>query len=187
MSIYDHFEYYKKNYKAFTRPNLTANGTMGGSSFACDQQSYYNGDKTPQQAWYVFDGNYTSGGNEWQINSVKTNNYYWIKWYNPKPLKLSQLKIYNSAGNLSVKDYILQGSDTDGNWTDIVSGTNENTDTNASWIINVPSSAKEYKYWQLQCKPRSTTSIMILEIQFPNATYWDGTYSKVDGGGTTIW
>lgn len=53
MSIYDHFEYYKKNYKAFTRPNLTANGTMGGSSFACDQQSYYNGDKTPQQAWYV--------------------------------------------------------------------------------------------------------------------------------------
>lgn len=187
MSTYDHFEYYKKNYKTFTRPNLTANGTMGGSSFACDQQGYYTDPGRPQQAWYCFDGNRTTTGNEWQINSVNTGAYYWISWYNPEPLKLILVQICNSSGEYSVKDYILSGSDDNTLWTELVSGTNNNTTGLGLWIITVPESTKEYKYWKLECKPRSSTSLMILEISLPGAKYWDGTYTKVEGGGTTTW
>ena len=166
----DGYKYYKKEIQnvAWTQPKLTANGTMGGTSFACNQSASYS---STTIAFRCFNGDTTTSGetNRWQINNLNTSTEYYIYWYNPVALNISNLKVWNEEANLVVKGYTLYGSNDNSSWTAIKSGTNTVTTAKTAWNIPV-SMSTEYKYFRLGCKPNSTTAIEVMEIQITATT-----------------
>lgn len=166
MKVYKAYKYYKYVYNDWTQPVLTSNGTMGGTSFACSQSAYYSDtSETAQYAFYAFDGVTADSGHEWQINSVSTSSYYWISWYNPKPLKISKIKVLNSQANYVVKNWNLQVSSDNKTWTTIASGTNTVTAGLTSWTITVPATSQvASKYYRLYVSPNNATALMIKEL-----------------------
>ena len=151
-------------FKEFVQPVLTENGTMGGDSFACDQSNYYtenSGDE--QKAWYVFDGKFN--GQEWQVNGVKLDTWYWLSWYNPQPIKMSRVGVTNAAGQYSILAWKLQGSNDNSTWTDLTTGTNENVNSVTTWYMEIPEEKQSfYRYYRIYCQPRVTTALMIREL-----------------------
>ena len=157
----------------FVQPLLTDNGIMGGLAFACDQETYFTETSGSEQKGYmVFDGKLT--GDEWQINRVDLNHYYWLDFYNPYPLIVKKLTVLNSNGNYSVGDYKVCGSNDRITWADLKTGTNENHTSQSRWEISLNESptvsSTGYKYYRFYCKPISTTSMMIREL-FIDAVY----------------
>ena len=173
-------------FKEFVQPVLTENGTMGGDSFACDQSNYYtenSGDE--QKAWYVFDGKFN--GQEWQVNGVKLDTWYWLSWYNPQPIKMSKVGVTNAAGQYSILAWKLQGSNDNSTWTDLATGTNENVSFVTTWYMEIPEEKQGfYKYYRIYCQPRVTTALMIRELTLtavePTIVLKAG--SKLTWGGT---
>lgn len=163
-------KYYK--YTNWTQPKLTANGTMGGSSFACNQSASLN---STTIAFKCFNGDTTTSGetNRWQINNINTNTEYYIYWYNPVALKISNLKVWNEEANYVIKGYTLYGSNDNSSWTAITSGTNTVTTAKTAWNIPV-SMNTEYKYFRLGCKPNSTLALEVMEIQITATTKQEG-------------
>ena len=151
-------------YDDFVQPVLTANGAMGGDSFACDQSNSFS---STTLAWRCFNGDSTteSETNRWQINNIKTSSWYWLAWYNPIPLNITSLSIYNSQATYVVKAYKIQASDDNTNWVDIVTGTNTNTGELNKWVIDMSNNQAYYKYYRIYCRPNSTTSLQVAEIE----------------------
>ena len=155
-------KYYK--YITWEQPILSSNGTMGGYNFACTQSNSLN---STTVAWRVFNGDSTTTGesNRWQINNIDTSSWYWLSWYNPNPIMLKGLTIYNSESTYVVKAYKIQGSNDNSNWTDIVTGTNTNTTELGSWQIDMSNNTTSYPYFRIYCQPNNSTSMQISEIQ----------------------
>lgn len=151
-------------FKEFVQPVLTENGTMGGDTFACDQSNYHTEDSGDEQkAWYVFDGKFN--GQEWQVNTVKLDTWYWLSWYNPQPIKISKVGVTNAAGQYSILAWKLQGSNDNSTWTDLTTGTNENVSAVTTWYMEIPEEKQSfYKYYRIYCQPRVTTALMIREL-----------------------
>lgn len=160
------------NFIPFQQPVLTENGVMGGDSFAVDQEIYYT-ERTGLErlAFKAFD----KTSDRWQANGLSLTKYYWIGWYNPTKLILKSLKVTNAAGQYAVLDYILSASNDNENWEELVTGTNDNVTDSGLWEINLPESVWKsrygYKYFRLYCKPRTTVSMMIKEIELTAFTY----------------
>lgn len=166
--------YYK--YIPFVQPVLTANGTMGGDTFACNQSSYHTEkDGTKREAWQAFDNN---TGTRWQVNGISLSTFYDIEWYCPIPIITSSLSMQTST-NYPVKDYVLYGSNNYRDWIELASGTNAGS--SVDWTITiVADKQKEYSYFRLSCKPTNTTSMMVNSIGI-NAVYiTEGTSSDYD-------
>lgn len=148
------------HYQSWTRPDLTSNGTFEGGLCACASQGLEYGDQEP---WMAFNESQT--GNRWQINGVDLNTYYWITFYNPKPLKVTQVIPWNSDTRYHCTDYILEGSLDNSSWIRLASGTNTVTGSNTAWNpINV-SSQQTFRYLRLQVKPNTTVALMIGKIR----------------------
>ena len=154
----------------FIQPELTANGTMGGDSFACNQNAYYSSTTLAWRCFKAWDGSSIGESDRWQINSVSTSTYYYIEWYNPSAILVNKLTIYNAESSYTVRDYILQGSNDYSTWANIISGTNTNTAGKGMWEINVPDNMDAYKYFRLQCKPNTGTSLQICKIYISGYT-----------------
>jgi hypothetical protein len=152
--------YYKN--VAWVQPVLTANGTMGGNKFACGQSASYN---STTIAFRCFNGNTTTIAetNRWQVNNVDANTEVFIYWYNPSPLKITNLKVWNSEASYTIKNYVLYGSNDGSAWEAIKSGTNTNYNAASAWNIAVNTS-KDFKYFRLGCKPNNV-HILVAEIQ----------------------
>jgi hypothetical protein len=136
--------YYK--YQDWTQPVLTANGTMGGDSFACDQSSYNN---TGNEAYHIFNNDNKS----WQSKAYDTNPQ-WLTFYNPKPLKLEKIKIYNFTGETVYypKGMYIQGSNDNSTWETLY------TYTGTSYVAEITcevSSDKAYKYHRIYIYDRA--------------------------------
>ena len=132
-------------YQAWTQPILLANGTIGGTSFACSASH----EGVP--AWAAFNGDNTTGDNAWWSNHGATSesNPCWIAWYNPTPLKISQIVIQNEVHTpANFKTGYLQYSDNYIDWTTLqqVNGTNTAA---YETIVNVNSSVSAHRYWRL--------------------------------------
>lgn len=103
--------------EAFTRPNLSSNGTLGGSSFAVTGYTNYSSSYPPYKA---VDSSSTSYwyGQAWQstVDNVTTRYSPRFIFYNPDKLKVSQLVLtyYNNSytGDLAT----LQGSNDNSHW-----------------------------------------------------------------------
>lgn len=135
---------------SWTRPNLSANGTIGGSSFACAAINEYSG----KEAYKAFDSATTT---DWEpIN--KTAYPQWIEWYNPNALKTTQIVVVHgerkSLGqsyiyNNFIKDWKLQASEDGNTWIDIASGTVPSSDIRFLKSLTITiSNSNFYKYWR---------------------------------------
>lgn len=136
--------YYK--YQDWTQPVLSANGTMGGDSFAVSQSSYNN---TGNEAYQVFNNDNKS----WQSKAYDTNPQ-WLTFYNPKPLKLEKIKIYNITSETVYypKGMYIQGSNDNSTWETLY------TYTGTSYVAEITcevSSDKAYKYHRIYIYDRA--------------------------------
>lgn len=128
------------------QPVLTSIGTLGGNSFAVLSSSA-SGGTIAVDCLYAFDGKTGDNGYASSANGVT---YYWIEWYNPTPLKISSLRIYNAnySGALAPTGGIVQGSNDGVNWTNIKTFTNSVTAINQYWTIAVNVTGA-YKYGRI--------------------------------------
>lgn len=134
--------YYKRTESetSWTQPVLSANGTIGGDSFACAASSEYD------PAWKAFDNN---------TSTVWTSPYVqlpqWIEWYDAKGLKISSLIITYSVMNYgagAIRNYKVQVSDNGNDWVDVYSG-NDNKLSVGSYNINITINNNNfYKHWR---------------------------------------
>ena len=134
----------------WTQPVLTANGTLGGDSFAVDASSYYSG--SPEMpAWKAMDGTGSSSAySRWQ----STANPSWYVFYNPVPLKITNIQVMN--GSSGGDSYVLatgsvEVSNDGTNWTLLKNITNSNGTAYSSWDINLSDNTGFYKYYRINC------------------------------------
>ena len=142
----------------WTQPVLSANGTLGGDSFAVYASEHFSS----CYPYCAVDGvNITSykNGNQW----LSQDGVDFI-FYNPIPLKVSTLEIkggYGSTYNYRAYQGTVSASDTNSNYTQIGSWSVSST-TAATVSITVDLSTNEnyYKYYKLH------------PSTFINSTYW---------------
>lgn len=123
--------------EVWQQPILSANGTMGGSEFACSASATNTESSgTATDAWGVFDNNTNT---YWRSGTTSG----WIQFYNPVPLKVSAIKwgyfySYPTGGN-------VQGSNDGTTWTALNTWTNS---SEADFTINL-STQQYYKYYRI--------------------------------------
>ena len=136
-------KYYKYTYETFSQPILSADGTMGGSSFAVSANNILS-NSTSYSAWKAF-------------NNVATDYWHsqsgfpaWIQFYNPKPLKISKIAVTNRHIDGSIiKTYGVSYSDDGTNFTEFMTGTFENPNLSTTETITIASSVGAHKYWRI--------------------------------------
>lgn len=143
----------------WTQPTLSADGTMGGTSYACSASGYYSG----CNPFYAFDGDITSD-TRWQMNNVDTEQYYYITFYSPIPLRLEGFQFYNYIGTYCATDYIIQVSNNGTSWIQIKTGTNTATGDGEAWSYITVDVENSYKYIRFSLRPGSTTAIQVRQI-----------------------
>ena len=133
-------KYYKYTYTSWTQPTLSANGTLGGSSFAVEAETIVG---SSHDAFHALD-------NTGWIGARTTNVLPYYIFYNPKPLKISNLS-FSYVTYLLVTCWILNfelyGSNDGSAWTFITQCNNPNPDT--SPISHNISVSTGYKYFKI--------------------------------------
>lgn len=130
--------------KAFEQPHLSADGTLGGADFAVAADSEIDSNR---MAYKAFDGNTVlsdASTDQWHSNSGQP---HWIEFYNPQPLTVTAITIYNGADNVLPLEWQFQCSDDNSEWTTMTSGTNTELTANGQWSFDVPNSG-EHKYYR---------------------------------------
>ncbi len=110
---------------------LSANGTMGGDSFACSASD------DNVNAYKIFDNDSSTSWNTSNTYPVS------ITFYNPTPIKVSTIAV-NCYNSYYFSNYTIFGSNDNLNWDTIISGT-----ATAQATINVNSN-NFYKYYKVQ-------------------------------------
>lgn len=131
--------------QAFTRPNLTANGTLGGESFAVAAEAYST--SSSYQAYRA-------------VDSSTSTSYYWYSksgggdftFYNPDAIKVTELTYKYTSTTYRASEITIQASNDGTNWYDIASTYSGSSTTYTSTLTN----SKYYKYYKLHCTPSST-------------------------------
>ena len=141
---------------AFTRPNLTANGTLGGSSFAVYASI------SSASAYSAVDG---SSSTRWE---GPDNSLGYYTFYNPNALKVSQLIITNMGVNKVIFSGAVYGSNDNSNFTLIKSFTN--SEINSPWLIDLSSNTSYYKYHKVDCTSYNNYGVAIADLAI-TATY----------------
>lgn len=151
----------------FIQPVLSANGTIGGSSFAVLADSEFNRSGNLDYAWHAFDGNThvsaTYPSTFWNSTSGQP---HWIEFYNPSLLVVTNIKIYNGENGSVPKDWEFQYSDDGTTWTTLESGTNTVTGTGIDWNFNVANSGSHryYRFYTSTSQGTYSTYTTITEI-----------------------
>ena len=151
---------YGPNDVIFAQPNLTAdtNGTQGGDSFAVWAES----EVTTQPAWQTFNGITVTDINNW-VN-LEQHMPTWIAWYNPKPLKISKLRLMNCINAAyNIKDFQIQVSDftrpfINSDWTTVQTGQNTLTTAFSFFEIEIPVDVPASNNWRLYITSGTSTS-----------------------------
>lgn len=127
----------------FTQPALSADGTLGGTSFAVSASSYYD------SSYYAFKGVDNNSSTSWALANGQTTGYYIL--YNPVAVKASSISITNrGVSSYAITGYTLYGSNDGTNYTALITGTNSVTSASSNWDINIPSANRAfYKYYKI--------------------------------------
>lgn len=132
----------------WTQPVLSANGTMGGDSFAVAVGRIYNG-----EPYYVFNGDTT--GNDINIGYTNANwgsayqDDVWIAFYNPVPLKVTQLNFYDSGAVQTNGNGIVYGSNDYSNWEQITTFSFTYSQTSPK-TVDMSSNIGYFKYYKIK-------------------------------------
>ena len=129
----------------FVQPILTANGTMGGDSFAVSSNVEY----AENYACRAFDGIKDDTSYFHTPQNVKTG-YYDI--YNPIALNITHIKFYNQiiAANRASSAGNIYGSNNGEEWTLIKSYTNTVQAKASTWELDLSSNKDYYKYYRIE-------------------------------------
>lgn len=125
------------NWLPWTQPVLSANGVLGGASFAVFGDSYQSG----YPYYFSCDG---SGDTYWYSNdSIET----WFEFYNPIPLKVASIRLIANDANGNIKNGGIYGSADGTNWTQLLSITSW-VGEDTTYAVNAQTA---YKYFKLDC------------------------------------
>ena len=138
--------YYRWNDGPFVQPALTADGTIGGDSFACDMDSRYSSE-VHYACWRAFDGRTVF--NQYRQAITADGQPHWIEFYNPVPLVVTKMTVYNGYDTSLPLAWQFQCSDDNTTWTTIASGTNTNYTEGGEWSFDVANSGlhKYYRFY----------------------------------------
>ena len=140
---FDDVKYYKYTYSSWTQPVLTANGTLGGDSFAVTESGSYN-DSNP--AYRVFDSDTSS-------HCIFDKSSGYLMFYNPNPLKVTELTITNAVsdiwGTRALTAGTVYGSNNGTAFNKIKDFTNSTTEGSAGWSIDMSANTQGYKYYKI--------------------------------------
>lgn len=129
--------YYKYQYKTFNQPTLTQNNYLGGDLFAvAAEYEYYN-------TYWAYHGLDSTG---WLGNQALN----WYVFYNPNPLKVTNLT-FSQISNNYIQKYDLYGSNDNSTWTKIGSY-NQGSGT----VSNDISNSTYYNYYKIQATSYAT-------------------------------
>jgi hypothetical protein len=134
-------------YEDWTQPSLTANGTLGGDSFAVTASAEHNGTWGDWRAYHAFNGDLSDKG--WSGNSNTLPQH--IIFYNPEKLLVSNIKILNHEGNNGgFTAGNIYGSNDGSDWVLISPFTNDVITKGTAWDIVLASNKKPYKYHKIE-------------------------------------
>ena len=136
-----------KQWVTFVRPNLSADGTIGGDAFAVWSSGTYS-TAASRQAWRAVDGN-TSSSYYWYSKN-ESNPIY--EFYNPYPIKVASLTFYWTTASYCAKSFVLDVSNDGSTWTSL--GT-FNLTVAATATANI-NSANAYKYYRMTFTKQGT-------------------------------
>jgi hypothetical protein len=123
----------------WTRPNLTADGTLGGNSFAVYSPTQYsNPYRAVDDSASTYWGYYNSGDQTYIF-------------YNPNALKVTEIVYTYYGSSYRAKAVAIQGSNDNSKWVDITSIYSGSNETYTSTLTN----DKYYKYYKLTFAPYS--------------------------------
>ena len=145
-------DYYKYEYQDWTQPIMTANGTMGGDTFAASQTGFSD---AGLEAYRAFDNNTST-----VCYFAKSTGYF--QWYNPNPLKTTNLKLTNyigdSWGTRALTSGSIQVSNDGSDFVELKAFTNSATGGGENWNIDLSSNTGYYKYYRIVCTGNSYTN-----------------------------
>ena len=123
--------------QTFTQPTLTANGTLGGTTFAVSASSENQSGSNPYRTYEAFDNNSST---YWRCTNTTSG---WIQFYNPNPLYVTSLTwgyfySYPTGGS-------VQASNDGNTWTTLKTWTNSSA---ADFVITINSNIA-YKYHRI--------------------------------------
>lgn len=124
--------------QTFTRPDLTANGTVGGNAFAV-----LDPNSTSSNAWRAMDSN-TTTSYYWNGSTPYSGSKEFI-FYNPNPLNVTGLTFYYTSTSYYASGLRVQGSNDNINWEDITTTYSGSSTTYTATLTN----DKYYKYYKL--------------------------------------
>ena len=142
--------------QTFIRPDLTANGTLGGDAFAVSAEAYST--STNYQAWRAVDSS-TSTSYYWYSKSSGTRYY---TFYNPNVLKVSQIICYFTASNYRASSLYVEGSNNNSDWKDIQTTYSYTTSSPYTGTLTLTND-NYYKYYRLRFVP-STSYIRLYDM-----------------------
>lgn len=122
---------------SWTRPNLTSNGTLGGSSFAVNASGYYS-------SYYVWKAVDSDNSSMWDIQTSGA----WYTFYNPTALKVSSITMTQFSGS-DYKHWSIKGtvyaSNNNSSWSSVGS---YNSDAK-NITISISTGGSYYKYYKI--------------------------------------
>jgi len=144
--------------KPFIQPTLTANGTLGSDKFAVLANAETQSGTSPYRTYEAFDNNSST---YWRSGTATG----WIEFYNPKPLKVTNLKWgyyfnYPTGGN-------VQGSNDGSTWTTLTTWTNSSAN---DFNISLSSNTNYYKYYRVNVTGVNTDVVHCGQL-YITATY----------------
>ena len=141
--------------QTFVRPDLTANGTLGGDSFAVGAQS----GNTQYPAYYAVNGN---GGNYWIGTTYSSSGSSYLPryyMYNPNPLKISQLILtftgtsyMPNAQSSTINNLSIYACDDNESYESLALDYSISGNAITVTITN----PKIYKYYRIHLRPKQT-------------------------------
>ena len=133
----------------WTQPILTADGTLGGDSFAVSGNALDSSLST----YKAFDN---SSSTQFQGDAVIS----YIIFYNPIALNVTSLNITNSVyQGQSIIEGNIEASNDGTNWTTIKTFTNDVITASADWDIGLSANTNYYKYYKLNSTNTYNNSI----------------------------
>ena len=136
--------------KTFTRPNLTSNGTMGGSSAACAVSSGA-GTRTGYEPFRAFDSDTSSYWID-SSGSLSSSHAVWITFYNPIPVKLTKVVIKHYSGSYwTCKSGYIQGSNDNSSWTNLANLPNSASTQTITVNLTNDNHYKYYRFYATSC------------------------------------
>lgn len=161
---------------SWTRPNLSTDGTIGGSSYAVASGAIYGSN----YAYKAVDGNSST---YWYGRD--TAPYSWI-FYSPTPVKITQMVLTaqasGSSGYYQAQAFQIQGSTTNSNYTTLFTHSNSSRPQTVTATL---SPAAYYNYYRVYITtPAVSTATEYTEITMTGTQkttsytyYWQKTIS----------